>query len=267
MKFVKESIEEVLNEGRQEMYYVVIIDPDMESYGIMDKNEEIVWDGRRDEMITFLMRNAGVANSYEAKNVLVKADKFAGKSMTSGDTVEKKGPFGRTIDKGEGAKVLGAPIMIQPFMLDKEISKGRFEAPRKTPDQVAKKQSREKREEEIEGQETRKARFGIPDDVYKKREREERELAAMRRNPFNEMKGGRGEHLKIQDVDQDQVEVGREVEYEHTDDPKIALDIALDHLAEIPDYYTKLVQAGLVDEEDALKLYNERIGDEDLNIR
>ena len=34
--------------------------------------------------------------------------------------------------------------------------------------------------------------------------------------------------------------IGMGIEMEHTDDPKVALDIALDHLTEIPDYYTRL---------------------------
>jgi len=71
------------------------------------------------------------------------------------------------------------------------------------------------------------------------------------------LSGGKGDDLEIQDVDQDQVEVGKKVEMEHTDDPRTALEIALDHLAEHPDYYEILVNAGLVDEEKALKLYDE----------
>lgn len=42
------------------------------------------------------------------------------------------------------------------------------------------------------------------------------------------------------DVDAEQLAMGIEVEKEHTDDPEIAKMIALDHLAEIPDYYTRL---------------------------
>jgi hypothetical protein len=76
-----------------------------------------------------------------------------------------------------------------------------------------------------------------------------------------EMKGGKGEYLDPNEVDQDQLAVGDEVEMEHTDDPEIADEIALDHLAEIPDYYTKLVAAGLVDELEAIKLHNELFGE------
>ena len=43
----------------------------------------------------------------------------------------------------------------------------------------------------------------------------------------------------------DQIKKGIEVEMEHTDDPKVALKIALDHLKEDPKYYDKLIKAGL----------------------
>lgn len=39
---------------------------------------------------------------------------------------------------------------------------------------------------------------------------------------------------------QKQLEMGRKVEHEHTKDPDMATDIALNHLGEIPDYYTRL---------------------------
>lgn len=42
------------------------------------------------------------------------------------------------------------------------------------------------------------------------------------------------------DVDAHELEMGIEVEYEHTGDREIAKRIALDHLAEIPNYYTLL---------------------------
>jgi hypothetical protein len=42
------------------------------------------------------------------------------------------------------------------------------------------------------------------------------------------------------ECDPEQLKMGIAAEMEHTDDPKIAEKIALDHLAEIPDYYTRL---------------------------
>jgi hypothetical protein len=43
-----------------------------------------------------------------------------------------------------------------------------------------------------------------------------------------------------EDFDSDSLEDGIAVEMEHTDDPAIAKNIAMDHLAEDPDYYKKL---------------------------
>lgn len=45
--------------------------------------------------------------------------------------------------------------------------------------------------------------------------------------------------------DREQLKKGLEVEKEHTDDPKVALKIAMDHLKEDPKYYDKLQKAGL----------------------
>lgn len=51
--------------------------------------------------------------------------------------------------------------------------------------------------------------------------------------------------------DPNQIEMGIKVEMEHTTNPKIAERIAKDHLAEIPDYYTRLAkmekEAGIKD--------------------
>jgi len=38
----------------------------------------------------------------------------------------------------------------------------------------------------------------------------------------------------------EQIQMGIAVEMEHTDDPRIALEIVLDHLTENPEYYTAL---------------------------
>ena len=47
------------------------------------------------------------------------------------------------------------------------------------------------------------------------------------------------------EVDEEQLQIGIEVEKEHTDDDDLAEEIARDHLAEDPHYYTKLKKAGL----------------------
>lgn len=55
----------------------------------------------------------------------------------------------------------------------------------------------------------------------------------------NFLRGGEGDKLRPQDVDQDELKRGIADEMEHTDDPAAAEDIALDHLAEDPYYYSK----------------------------
>ena len=52
-----------------------------------------------------------------------------------------------------------------------------------------------------------------------------------------------------------QLKKGIEVEKEHTDDPRIALKIAIDHIKEDPEYYDKLDSLGL--EEEGIEEYNE----------
>jgi len=47
--------------------------------------------------------------------------------------------------------------------------------------------------------------------------------------------------MTFRDVDQNQLALGVNVEMEHTDDPNVAAIIAVDHLSEIPNYYTRLL--------------------------
>ena len=53
---------------------------------------------------------------------------------------------------------------------------------------------------------------------------------------------GRAEEKGIteNDVDPKELAIGIDVEKEHSDSEELAKEIALDHLAEIPDYYTRL---------------------------
>lgn len=48
------------------------------------------------------------------------------------------------------------------------------------------------------------------------------------------------EDVGAKDVDPDELAMGIQVEYEHTGNKDLARKITLDHLAEIPDYYTRL---------------------------
>lgn len=74
--------------------------------------------------------------------------------------------------------------------------------------------------------------------------------------------GGKGDKTKISDVDKKQLLIGIAVEMEHTDDKKKALEISLDHLSEKgnENYYSKLIQSGIVDEKEALDLYKKFYG-------
>jgi len=73
----------------------------------------------------------------------------------------------------------------------------------------------------------------------------------------NRIRGGKGDKTNPQDVCPKELRVGIAVEYEHTDDRETATEIALDHLAENPTYYSELVKKGIVDEPEAMKLAKE----------
>jgi len=72
----------------------------------------------------------------------------------------------------------------------------------------------------------------------------------------NLLPGGKGDKTDISNIDKNQLIVGIYVELEHTNDKNIAKEVAIDHLTENPEYYSKLVDAGLVDEKEALSVYN-----------
>ena len=48
--------------------------------------------------------------------------------------------------------------------------------------------------------------------------------------------------LKIADMSKSELDMGIKVEMEHTSNKELSKKIALDHLAEIPDYYTRLAK-------------------------
>jgi len=56
------------------------------------------------------------------------------------------------------------------------------------------------------------------------------------------LRGGKSAGMDMSTVNPQELEMGLQVESEHTDDPTTQKKIALDHLAEMPDYYTKLQQ-------------------------
>lgn len=66
----------------------------------------------------------------------------------------------------------------------------------------------------------------------------------------NQIKGGLADKMSAEDIAKkhgvevnhikSQIKMGLKVEMEHTNDPRKALEIAMDHMVESPDYYTKL---------------------------
>ncbi len=60
------------------------------------------------------------------------------------------------------------------------------------------------------------------------------------KNPKDQIPGGLADKGPPKGVDPKQIEKGVKVEKEHTNDPAIAREIALDHLTEDPRYYDKL---------------------------
>lgn len=69
------------------------------------------------------------------------------------------------------------------------------------------------------------------------------------------IRGGKGDSVKdFSKFDQEELAVGVEVEFEHTQDKNIAKEIASDHLTENPKYYSELLKDKLADEPNAIKL-------------
>lgn len=50
---------------------------------------------------------------------------------------------------------------------------------------------------------------------------------------------------KMEDILKKELEMGMKIEMEHTEDPDIAKEIAMDHLDEDPHYYKKIKKLGL----------------------
>lgn len=73
---------------------------------------------------------------------------------------------------------------------------------------------------------------------------------------FEYTNNGIGADTPINTVSQKQLLVGIAVEMEHTNDLNFAASIAIDHLTENENYYTMLVNSGLIDEKKAMELAN-----------
>lgn len=81
----------------------------------------------------------------------------------------------------------------------------------------------------------------------------------------DKIKGGKSDKLSIEDIAKkhgvsvktikDEIEAGKKIEREHTDDEKLATEIAMDHITEFPDYYTG--KNGLINTERKMEKQNE----------
>lgn len=54
------------------------------------------------------------------------------------------------------------------------------------------------------------------------------------------VRGGKADNMDPSQFDQKQLMKGIHIEFEHTNDIKTAMEIAMDHLTELPNYYDKL---------------------------
>lgn len=81
---------------------------------------------------------------------------------------------------------------------------------------------------------------------------------------LNKLPGGVGDNTDTSKLDPVQLSLGIQIEMEHTNDPKVAQEIARDHLTEDPEYYTKLVKAGLAKE--FQPTHNSGFGDPDYSF-
>ena len=79
----------------------------------------------------------------------------------------------------------------------------------------------------------------------------------------DKLHGGKADDKTPEDFDSDDIEIGTAVEREHSSNPDVATEIAMDHLIEDPDYYDKLISSGIADEEGAIELYDELKDDSD----
>lgn len=55
--------------------------------------------------------------------------------------------------------------------------------------------------------------------------------------------GGKGDDLDPSQFDPDELAMGIEDEMEHTDDPDVAREVAIDHLSQNPTYYSDMKSA------------------------
>ena len=76
----------------------------------------------------------------------------------------------------------------------------------------------------------------------------------------NKLDGGKADDKTPDDFPPEDIEIGSRVEREHTSNPDLAAEIAIDHLSEDPEYYDKLISSGIADEKGARELFDELKG-------
>lgn len=79
--------------------------------------------------------------------------------------------------------------------------------------------------------------------------------------------GGRADKKSPSDFENKDIEKGKKIEFEHTDNPDIATEITMDHLKEYENYYDSEIglpnmEKKLEEDKDARGLYNQEQGDE-----
>lgn len=86
------------------------------------------------------------------------------------------------------------------------------------------------------------AAAGPDGDFEKYRQAIKKEHGIDIRNYKDSMKGGRADGKRITKYDLNQLIIGIREEQEHTGNKMQAMEIAMDHLEKIPDYYTRLAK-------------------------
>lgn len=76
----------------------------------------------------------------------------------------------------------------------------------------------------------------------KKRHKPVRIIVCRRINPYDFLPGGYADNMPNHIFNRSQLRKGTRIEMEHTNNPRIAREIAKDHLMEIPNYYTHLTR-------------------------
>jgi len=87
------------------------------------------------------------------------------------------------------------------------------------------------------------------------------DVSAAKEATGDQLGGGLADESLPNQFDPEQIAMGVKVEMEHTDNPLLAIEIAMDHLTEFPDYYTRLDKMEKEAEADAPE---EESGDEEL---